>query len=69
MKNMTNIGKSNIQISNDSSNGSSNIMLKILTWLNITHKNKLKFSFKTHSQIVLKLSSWAGEKDENSFPC
>lgn len=69
MKNMTNIGKSNTQVSNESSKRDrQNITLKILTWLNLTDKNKFKSSFKTHSQIVLKFSSWAGEKDENSLP-
>jgi len=54
MKNMTNIGKSNLQISNEPSKWDlQNIMLKILTCLNITDKNKFKFSFKTHSQTVL----------------
>lgn len=54
MKNMTNIGKSDIQISNESSKWDlQNIILKLLTWLNTTDKKKFKFSFKTHSQIVL----------------
>lgn len=60
MKNMTNIGKPNIQISNESSKCDlQNSMLKILTWLNITDKNKFKFNFHANCQIVLKFSSCA----------